>query len=154
MRAKEFLAELGDKPYILPKRWQAGEKSLTLPSGSVLKIDITKNDYIALVNFYVDETQDITGQGDAFKIFSTVNNAVSDYVRKNKPEFLVFTGNSLQQSRIKLYDRMVSRWENDPVFMRYENITDNPDLWPDDLEFMVDDMQDIDNQKLYVLARF
>ena len=151
---KGVLKELGDKPYVLPKRWVEGEKTITLPSGKELKITIENSSDVAIVNFYVDETQDITGQGDAFKIFSTVSNAVFDYVKKKKPEYLVFTGNSSHPSRIKLYDRIVAKWLQNPVFRSYEDLTNDKEIWPDDLEDIVDEIQDIQHQKLYVLARY
>jgi hypothetical protein len=154
MRATEFITEVGDKPYKLPMRWRAGEKSVILPSGRKLTIDIQKNDDVALVNFFVDGTQDITGQGDAFKIFSTVNNAVNQYVGKNKPDIIAFTGNSSQPSRIKLYDRLVARWLQNPALMNYEDITNDEDIWPEDLYYKLDDMQNIEGQKVYVLARY
>jgi hypothetical protein len=45
MRAKDFLLELGDKPYTMPGKWSGGswgvaEKSVMLQDGRVLAIDI------------------------------------------------------------------------------------------------------------------
>jgi hypothetical protein len=158
MRAKDFLLELGDKPYTMPSKWSGGswgvaEKSVMLPDGRVLAIDIESEDGIAIVNFSIDNTQQITGKGDAYRVFSTVSNAITDYARKYKPKFITFTSSFEEQSRIKLYDRLVNSAIKNPEFSKYINVTDREDLWDEDLEFVLDDFQDIRDQKLYVFMR-
>jgi hypothetical protein len=158
MRAKDFLLELGDKPYTMPGKWSGGswgvaEKSVMLPDGRVLAIDIESEDEIAIVNFSIDNTQQITGKGDAYRVFSTVSNAITDYARKYKPKFITFTSSFEEQSRIKLYDRLVNSAIKNPEFSKYINVTDREDLWDEDLEFVLDDFQDIRDQKLYVFMR-
>lgn len=158
MRAKDFITELGDKPYAMPSKWSGAtwgvaEKSVKLPDGRVLLIDIESDSGIAIVNFYIDNTQKITGKGDAYKVFSTVANQVADYARKYKPRFITFTSSFGEQSRIKLYDRLVNSAVKTPEFSKYINVTDRKDLWDEDLEFVLDDFQDISDQKLYVFMR-
>lgn len=158
MRAKEFLLELGNNPYPMPKRWAgaaygAAEKSVTLPDGRELVISIESDNGIAVVNFLVGNQQMITGKGDAFKIFSTVTIAIADYVRKYKPKYIAFTSSIDDDSRIKLYDRMVSGIEKSPQLSNYFDVTDQPDYWHEYLEATLDDFQDIRDQKLYVLMR-
>jgi hypothetical protein len=158
MRANEFITELGDKPYTMPSKWSGAtwgvaEKSVTLPDGRALLIDIESDSGIAIVNFYIDNTQKITGKGDAYRVFSTVANQVADYARKYKPRFITFTSSFGEQSRIKLYDRLVSSTIKTPEFSKYINVTDREDLWDEDLEFVLDDFQDIRDQKLYVFMR-
>lgn len=158
MRAKDFITELGDKPYTMPSKWSGGnwgfaEKSVMLPDGRVLAIDIESEDGIAIINFYIDDTQQITGKGDAYRVFSTVSNAIADYIRKYKPRYITFTSSVEEKSRIKLYDRLVNSAIKTPEFSKYINVTDREDLWDEDLEFVLDDFQDISDQKLYAFMR-
>ncbi len=158
MRYREFITELGDKPYDMPKRWSGvsyghASKKAVLPSGKNLDIEIDYNDGIAIVNFYVNGTQTKTGEGDAVKIFSTVGNEVNDFVRKYKPQFIVFTGAEDGPSRIKLYDRIVDRWMHMPVFFDYTDLTGRENMWPQELYWHLDDAQTTDGQKIYVLGR-
>lgn len=156
MRAKDFIIEVWDNPQHQPGRWHGYdgeyEKEFALSSGKLLKITINSiYGYGSLINFYVDGTQQITGQGDAIQVFSIVGNAIQDFVRKRQPTIVAFTG-YYDQSRIKLYDRLVKRFLTLPAFRSYYNITDQEFEWPEGLETDIDDIQDMGNQKLYVLA--
>lgn len=158
MRYREFITELGDKPYTMPKRWRGtssghASKQSTLPSGKHLNIEIDYSGSIAVVNFYVNGTQTKTGEGDAIKIFSTVGNEVSDFVKKYQPKFIAFTGSEDGPSRIKLYDRIVQRWLNMPVFFDYDDLTGKENAWPRDLFWHLDGVQQTEGQKIYVLGR-
>ena len=82
----------------------------------------------------------------------TVGAVVSEYVRRFSPDSLVFGGKSNEPSRIKLYDRIVSRFMSLPAFRSYVNITNDNFEWPEELESEIDDIQSIENQKLYVLV--
>lgn len=157
MRATDFITEIGDKPYPMPNRWQNNgegvKKSVQLPSGNYLEIEVNEQNKMALVNFYVGGSQKITGEGDAIKIFSTVGNAINDYVTKKRPNVLCFTGHLFDNSRIRLYDRLANRWLTMPSFKGYVNISDHEDLWPEDLVYFMDEIQDLTDQKIYVLAK-
>lgn len=73
--------------------------------------------YFSIHTFRTDLTfssekysEDISGQGDQFKIFSTVGKIVEDFLRSNKTEVLIFSAK--EPSRVKLYYRfakMISR---------------------------------------------
>lgn len=157
MRAADFIIELGNKPYQLKPRWSGDglgnfEKTAILPNGKGLEINIHHEDDFALVNFYVDQSQQLTGGGDAVAIFSTVINELQDFVRKRRPPLLVFTGSHDDPSRIKLYDRLANRLLTTPAFSGYKNITDSEDLWPEDLQYRMDDIQSVMGQKTYILA--
>jgi hypothetical protein len=160
MRAKEFITELGNQPYQMPKRWGGGvkygiaTKSFILPDSRELFIEIQSESGIAVINFYVGDRQQITNKGDAFKIFSTVANEIGDYTKKYKPKFIAFTSAKYEPSRIKLYDRLVSNITNSGILSSsYTNITDQKKYWPKDLRWVLDDLMDIRGQKIYVLAR-
>ena len=156
MRMLELLMEIGDNPYQLPSRWKNNgdgvKKTIQLPSSNYLEIDIEARDRMAIVNFYVGGSQKITGQGDAVKIFSTVGDAINDYARKNRPNIICFTGHMFDSSRIRLYDRLASRWLTMPGLSGYINLTGHEELWPEDLVYFMDDIQDLTDQKIYVLA--
>ena len=158
MKINELLLEIGDKPYQLKPRWRsdgAGSyfvKSMVLPNNKGFEITINREDEYALVNFYVDRSQRLTGGGDAVAIFSTVINELQDFVRKYRPPLLVFTGAYDDPSRTKLYDRLANRLVTTPAFSGYKNISEYEDVWPEDLIYRLDDIQDVSGQKLYVLA--
>ena len=62
---------------------------------------------------------DITGDGDAFRIFATVMNIMAEFVQEVKPNVIRFSASKLHlenednrgwrevESRVKLYDRMI-----------------------------------------------
>jgi len=156
VRANDFLVEVGDSPYELSPRWKNTGmdigKSAKLPSGKWLDIELDVENRMALVNFYVGGKQKITGNGDAIKIFSTVGAAINDYARKKRPHVIAFTGHIDDDSRIRLYDRLANRWLTMPGLKGYVNLTDNKQLWPQDLVSFMDEKQDIRDQKIYVLA--
>lgn len=157
MRASDFISEIGNKPYQMKSRWTSDgggsfAKTAILPNGKGLEITINKEYEFSLVNFYVDQSQRLTGGGDAIAILSTVIYELQDFVRKYRPPLLVFTGSYDDPSRIKLYDRLANKLVNTPAFNGYKNISEYEDLWPDDLQYGMDDIQDVTGQKTYVLA--
>lgn len=158
MRSFEFLTELGDNPYNAPKRWSSDydsggfeprSKSITIPNG-ILRIDVNQFDYNAIVNFYVNDQQMLSGKGDAFRILSTVMLQIKDYVRKVKPEYIVFGANIEEKGRIKLYDKLVPRLAAD---MGYEDVTNDQDMWNDDVEADLDNLDDTTGLKIYVMMK-
>jgi hypothetical protein len=65
------------------------------------------------------QSSDVTGEGDAMKIFATVLDVVQKYVNKNKPDIIKVIGMKQGNmdadhggvgSRIKLYDKLVKRY--------------------------------------------
>ena len=49
----------------------------------------------------------ITGRGDAFAIFSTVLDIITDFIKRNNVNVLLFTGT--EDSRQRLYQRMIKQ---------------------------------------------
>ena len=148
--------EVGNNPYQMPARWLHGNKSVVLPSGKVLSIDIDSSYEFVVLNFDIDGRKDITGDGningdDVHRIFATVGQALDDYARKKKPAFIVFTGALHEPSRTKLYDRLADRWLKLPALQQYINVTYDESVWPYDLESRLDDIQDVEDQTIYVL---
>lgn len=62
--------------------------------------------------FKVDGVQNITGEGDALKIFSTVISTPKDFVKPESPEVILFTAEKdpktdSNSSRASLYAKLV-----------------------------------------------
>lgn len=91
------------------------EGYVKLPDGTGMEILFTDHGGIWDMEFHRGGSQDITGEGDAFRIFATMISAVKQFVKMERPRTVSFTatkepeqGNS--QSRAKLYDRMVDKF--------------------------------------------
>jgi hypothetical protein len=113
-----------DQPY--PLKWEKSEYGdvdalAMLPDGSPLSIMFNKQqdddgDEIIQVEFYRNNSQEVTGEGDAMRIFATVLTAIQKYIKKYKPAKLSFSASKQveqgqnAESRAKLYDRLVQRY--------------------------------------------
>ena len=84
-----------------------------LPDGTNLSIMFNhEGDNEWQVEFYRDNSQEVTGQGDAQRIFATVLAAIQEFVKKYQPDVLKFSAEKSNDSdsRSSLYDRLVSRF--------------------------------------------
>jgi hypothetical protein len=99
-----------------------------LPDGTNLSIMFNQEygdegEEVVQVEFYRNNSQEVTGEGDAQRIFATVIDAIQKYIKKYKPQRLSFSAskavdmdaddNGAQfnpESRAKLYDRLVQRY--------------------------------------------
>jgi hypothetical protein len=73
--------------------------------------DMSDNDWG--VEFYRNNSQSVTGEGDAQRVFATVLTAIGQFIKKQKPNTLFFTAVKEEDptgSRTKLYDRLVQRY--------------------------------------------
>ena len=125
--------EAFDQPY--PFTWEKGDHGdldalAKLPDGSPLSIMFNQQqdddgDEITQVEFYRNNSQEVTGEGDAQRIFATVLTAIQQYIKKRKPLRLTFAASKQvdpsimygpddpqpnPESRAKLYDRLVQRY--------------------------------------------
>jgi hypothetical protein len=117
---KATLPEVFDKPY--KSKWAKSDYGdvdvlAKLPDGTNLSIMFNhEGDDEWGVEFYRNNSQEITGEGDAQKIFATVLNAIQKFVKKHNPEMVKFTASKEvksgqnSQSRANLYDRLVRRY--------------------------------------------
>ena len=124
MRAQEFVAEAFDRPYAM--KWEHGNEShdalVLLPEGGYLSImfsldhpyDSDAEEWH--VEFYRNNSQEVTGEGDQQRIFATVLEAIKQFVEMKHPETIRFSaskdvepGQKLQ-SRTNLYNRLVQRY--------------------------------------------
>ena len=130
-RVEQGVSEAFDQPY--KGKWEKSDYGdvdmlVKLPDGTNLSIMFNQEygdegEEVVQVEFYRNNSQDVTGEGDAQRIFATVLDAIQKYIKKYKPQRLSFSAskavdmdaddNSAQfnpESRAKLYDRLVQRY--------------------------------------------
>lgn len=116
---KQGVAEAFDQPYKL--KWEKSDYGdvdalATLQDGTSLSIMFNLADKLENnwgVEFYRNNSQAATGEGDAQRVFATVLAAIGQFIKKKKPNTLFFTAVKEEDptgSRAKLYDRLVQRY--------------------------------------------
>jgi hypothetical protein len=89
------IAEGFDQPY--PLTWEKSEYGdvdalAKLPDGTPLSIMFNdEGDGIVQVEFYRNNSQEVSGEGDAMRVFATVLTAIQHYVQEYEPEKLKFS---------------------------------------------------------------
>jgi pyrimidine deaminase RibD-like protein len=129
----EELPEAFDQPYkTKTEKSEYGDIDMLarLPDGTNLSIMFNKQqnnegEETIQVEFYRNNSQEVTGEGDAQKIFATVLTSIQKYIKKYKPARLSFSASKATdptvyyepdqpqpnpESRAKLYDRLVQRY--------------------------------------------
>ena len=136
------VTEAFNHPYQL--QWEEGEFGdydayTQLPDGSNLSIMFNREgDDSFTVEFWRRNSQEVTGEGDAQRIFATVPNAIQTFLAtKEQPRFLSFTGEKGEEtqgkdSRVNLYSRMVQRYAASWGY-RLKNVHDRGDAVTFDL---------------------
>jgi hypothetical protein len=116
------MAEAFDQPYkTKSEKSDYGDVDMLarLPDGTYLSIMFNQEDVendTWGVEFYRNNSQEVTGEGDAQRIFATVLAAIQKFIKKNKPQKLFFSASKEvepdqnSESRAKLYDRLVQRY--------------------------------------------
>jgi GNAT superfamily N-acetyltransferase len=114
------VAEAFDQPY--KSKWAKGEFGdfdvvTKLPDGTNLSIMFNnEGDDEWQVEFYRNNSQEVTGEGDAQRIFATVLATIQKFIKKHKPQQLTFSAtkdvepDQNSESRAKLYNRLVDRY--------------------------------------------
>jgi hypothetical protein len=127
------VTEAFDQPY--PFTWEDSEYGDTdalahLPDGSNLSIMFNRQtgdegEEAVQVEFYRNNSQEVTGEGDAQRVFATVITAMQRYIKQHNPAKLTFSASKLldptiyyepdepqpnPESRAKLYDRLIQRY--------------------------------------------
>jgi hypothetical protein len=123
------VGEAFDNPY--KAKWEKSEYGdqdalVNLPDGTNLSIMFSHEDNNEWqVEFHRNNSQEVTGEGDAQRIFATVLNAMQKFIKKQKPARLTFAASKVMDptiyyepdepqpnpaSRAKLYDRLVQRY--------------------------------------------
>lgn len=119
----EEINEAFDQPY--PVNWEQGDHGdwdalAQLSDGTGLIImfnneqDSEGHDSVQ-VEFHRNNSQEVTGEGDAQRVFATVLAAIEQYIDQHQPDSLTFSATKTtdgvqSQSRANLYDRLVQRY--------------------------------------------
>jgi hypothetical protein len=119
------ITEAFDQPY--PLTWEKSEADdsmdalARLPDGSNLSIMFNmeydeEGEEVIQVEFHRNNSQEVTGDGDAQRVFATVLAAIQQYIKAHNPKRLTFSASKEvepdqnSESRAKLYDRLVIRY--------------------------------------------
>ena len=122
---KQDVSEVFNQPYAF--RWDSDSDNDTynahtqLPDGTSLEINFytdpgVEGDEDWVVEFWRNRSLDITGAGDAQRVFATVLTAIGQFIEMAEPETIRFTADKdvepgqKPMSRSNLYDRLVQRY--------------------------------------------
>ena len=115
---KQGVNEAFNQPY--KAKWEKSDYGdydalVKLPDGTPLSIMFNREeDGEYQIEFHRNNSQDVTGEGDAQRIFATVLHAIQKFIQKQHPERIRFSATKddedNNQSRSKLYDRLVQRY--------------------------------------------
>ena len=116
--------EAFDQPYRL--KWEAGDYGdvdayAKLDDGTYLSIMFNKGynqdkEEAWNVEFFRNNSQEVTGEGDQQRVFATVLSAIQKFIKKYKPNKVIFSASKevddgqKSQSRARLYDSLVQRY--------------------------------------------
>lgn len=111
------VAEAFDQPYSL--KWEKSEYGdydalATLEDGTHLSIMFEHTTpYEVAVSFWRNNSQEVTGEGDAQRIFATVLAAIQQFLKQEQPANITFSAvkeDDPSGSRSKLYNKLVQRY--------------------------------------------
>jgi len=129
------LDEAFDNPYPfkLVYSGETAESITKLPDRSKLRIVFSSKNQPEgqwELFFTRGETTGLSGKGDQQRIFATVLKAIAEFVEKKSPKKIVFTADKDDEStsRMKLYDRLVSRFA-DSLGYSSKALTVSGDSW-------------------------
>lgn len=121
---KDEVTEAFDQPYKL--KWEKSDYGdvdaiAKMDDGNYLSIMFNKGfnqdkEEAWSVEFFRNNSQEVTGEGDAQRVFSTVLSAIQIFIKKYKPNRVIFSANKEveqgqnAQSRARLYDSLVQRY--------------------------------------------
>jgi hypothetical protein len=114
---KQDVTEAFNKPY--PLTWEKSEYGdvdalATLEDGTHLSIMFEHTTpYEVAVSFWRNNSQEVTGEGDAQRIFATVLSAIQQFLKQEKPANITFSAVKADDpsgSRSKLYTKLVQRY--------------------------------------------
>ena len=132
--------EAFDQPYKL--KWEKGDHGdvdaiAKMDDGNYLSIMFTKGfsqetkEEAWSVEFYRNNSQEVTGEGDAQRVFATVLSAIQTFIKKYKPNKVFFAANKVDDtghdslSRARLYDSLVQRYAKSWGFRAFRADTGN-----------------------------
>ena len=131
--------EAFDQPYRL--KWEAGDYGdvdayAKLDDGTYLSIMFNKGynqdkEEAWNVEFFRNNSQEVTGEGDQQRVFATVLSAIQKFIKKYKPNKVIFSASKevddgqKSQSRARLYDSLVQRYARAWGFRAFRADTSN-----------------------------
>jgi hypothetical protein len=132
--------EAFDQPYKL--KWEGGDYGdvdaiARMDDGNYLSIMFNKGfsqdtkEEAWSVEFYRNNSQEVTGEGDAQRVFATVLSAIQTFIKKYKPNKVYFSASKEveqgqnAQSRASLYDTLVQRYARALGFKAFRADTGN-----------------------------
>ena len=135
------IVEAFDKPYEI-LRWETGDFGdvdaiARLDDNTFLSIMFNKGfsqdtkEEAWSVEFYRNNSQEVTGEGDSQRVFATVLSAIQTFIKKYKPNRITFTASKEveqgqnAQSRARLYDSLVQRYARSWGFRAFRADTGN-----------------------------
>lgn len=116
----QTIEEAFDKPY--PIKWEKSEHGdydamATLPDGKPLTIMFNhESPDEVVITFWRNNNLELTGEGDAQRVFATVLQAIQEFLKIEQPAIISFSASKEVEpgqnmmSRSKLYDRLVKRY--------------------------------------------
>jgi hypothetical protein len=113
---KQGVTEAFDQPYAIQWTKTNGDWHATADlddGGKLVVLFMAQGDNSWMVEFERDENMEITGEGDAPRVFATVLTAMRQFIAKRKPVMLNFSAEKEDDptgSRARLYDRMIQRY--------------------------------------------
>jgi hypothetical protein len=133
--------EAFDQPYKI-LRWEKGDYGdvdaiARLDDNTFLSIMFNKGfsqgskEEAWSVEFYRNNSQEVTGEGDAQRVFATVLSAIQTFIKKYKPNRVIFSASKEveqgqnAQSRARLYDSLVQRYAKAWGFRAFRADTGN-----------------------------
>jgi hypothetical protein len=134
----ESVTEAFDQPYKL--KWEKSGTDITattkLDDGGHLGIVFQKGynqdkEEAWSVEFYRNNSQEVTGEGDAQRVFATVLTSIQSFIKKYKPNKVMFAASKEaddgqnSQSRARLYDSLVQRYAKSWGFRAFRAETGN-----------------------------
>jgi hypothetical protein len=133
------VAEAFNQPYRL--KWEAGDYGdvdayAKLDDGNYLSIMFNKGynqdkEEAWNVEFFRNNSQEVTGEGDQQRVFATVLSAIQKFIKKYKPNKIIFSASKevddgqKSQSRARLYDSLVQRYAKAWGFRAFRAETGN-----------------------------
>ena len=137
----ESVTEAFDKPYPV-LRWETGDFGdvdaiARLDDNTFLSIMFNKGvskdskEEAWSVEFYRNNSQEVTGEGDAQRVFATVLSAIQTFIEKYKPNRITFSASKEvepgqnTESRARLYDSLVQRYARSWGFRAFRADTGN-----------------------------
>ena len=134
------VSEAFDQPYKL--KWEKGDHGdvdaiAKMDDGNYLSIMFNKGysqetkEEAWSVEFYRNNSQEVTGEGDAQRVFATVLSSIQTFIKKYKPNKVFFAANKVDDtghdslSRARLYDSLVQRYARSWGFRAFRADTGN-----------------------------